>query len=245
MSTKFLEIVNIEKQFDEKKALRGVTLTLEEGAIVGLLGVNGAGKTTLSSIIATIIPPTAGDIFFEGDSIYKNIARFRKNIGYCPQQANLNNQLTVEQNLIAHGRYFGMSYKKSVARCKELAHTLLFTEYLDFIPSKLSGGYKQRVSIARALMHNPKLVILDEPTSSLDPHIRKQLWEVIKGLKKEGIAVLLTTHYIEEAEELSDYVCVLDKGLVRLTGTPKDLIKTFSKKNLEDVFIQLAQEQEK
>jgi len=244
MSTKFLEIVNVEKHFEKKKALRGVSLTLEQGKIIGLLGVNGAGKTTLSSIIATIRPPTAGDIFYKGESIYKSIPMFRRKIGYCPQKPNLNNGLTVRENLEAHGRYFGMDAESLQALVQELAHNLLFTEYLDSMPSELSGGFKQRVSIARALMHKPELIILDEPTVALDPHIRKQLWKQIKALRAQGITILLTTHYIEEAEELSDYICLLDKGLVRLIDTPQNLIKTFKKQKLEDVFIQLAEERE-
>ncbi len=243
MSTQFLEIINLEKKFGAKSALCGVSLTLEEGKIIGLLGVNGAGKTTLSSIIATIRPPTAGDIFYKGKSIYKDIPAFRRVIGYCPQSANLNDNLTVEENLVADGRYFGLDRDMVAEKIKELAYRLEFTEYLAYKPSELSGGYKQRVSIARALIHKPHLVILDEPTAALDPHVRRQLWEVIKSLRSDGVTILLTTHYIEEAEQLSDYVCVLDRGLVRLIDTPENLIKTFEKSSLEDVFIQLAEEQ--
>ena len=144
--------------------------------------------------------------------------------------------------MIAGGRYFGMSFIASAARVKQLAHKLQFTSYLDNYPDTLSGGYKQRVLIARSLMHSPQLIILDEPTAGLDPQVRRELWALIKELRDEGITILLTTHYIEEAEQLSDYVCVLDKGSVRLIDTPENLIKTFKKKNLEDVFIQLVDE---
>lgn len=243
MSTHFLEIVNLEKKFGQKVALRGISLTFQEGKIIGLLGVNGAGKTTLSSILATMRPPTAGDIFYQGESIYKDIPSFRRVLGYCPQYANLNDHLTVEENLSADGRYFGIDRDRVAGKIKELAHRLEFTEYLGYKPSELSGGYRQRVSIARALMHDPKVVILDEPTSALDPHVRRQLWDVIKDLRTHGVTVILTTHYIEEAEQLSDYVCVLERGLVRLVDTPDNLKKQFEKASLEDVFIQLAEEQ--
>ncbi|MFC1845696.1 ABC transporter ATP-binding protein [Candidatus Dependentiae bacterium] len=242
MSTTFLEVVDVQKQFGKKLALKGVSLTLDEGKIVGLLGVNGAGKTTLSSIIATLRPPTAGNIFFKGESIYQNITEFRQQIGYCPQKSNLNNELTVQQNLTADGRYFGLGAQEIAGRLKELSHKLGFVEYLQNKPSDLSGGYQQRVSIARALMHKPRLVILDEPTSGLDPHVRQQLWKQIKQLRQEGITVLLTTHYIEEAEQLADYVCLLDSGLVRLVDTPENLMKKFEKEKLEEVFIQLTNE---
>jgi len=245
MSTKFLEIVNVEKKYGTKNALRGVSLELQQGKIIGLLGVNGAGKTTLSTILATVHPPTSGDIFFKGESIYRNIAQFRRKIGYCPQSPNLNNELTVQENLQAHGRYFGFGPDEIAGRIKELAHSFQFTSYLDKKPSELSGGYRQRVSIARSLFHRPQLVLLDEPTSGLDPHVRNQLWEYVKKMRADGVTILLTTHYIEEAEQLSDYVCLLDKGLVRLVDTPENLMRTFKKEKLEQVFIQLAEEQDK
>jgi len=242
VSTKFLEIVNIEKKYGSKRALRGVSLELEKGKVIGLLGVNGAGKTTLSSIVATVHPPTAGDIFFQGESIYRDIAQFRRQIGFCPQAPNLNNELTVQENLEAHGRYFGFDKQEIDLRINDLARDFQFTEFLEKKPSDLSGGYKQRVSISRSLFHSPKLVILDEPTSGLDPHVRNQLWEYVKQMRSGGITILLTTHYIEEAEQLSDYVCLLDKGLVRLVDTPDNLMRTFKKEKLEEVFIQLAKE---
>lgn len=245
MSTQFLEIVNVEKFFGSHTALRGVNLSIERGTVVGLLGVNGAGKTTLSSILATIRPPSAGDVFFQGESIYRDIPAFRRVIGYCPQSANLNDNLTVQENLLADGRYYGIDKDISAGRMKELSHSLSFARYLDYKPSELSGGYRQRVSIARALMHEPQIVILDEPTSALDPHVRRQLWDVVRGLRERGVTIILTTHYIEEAEQLSDYVCVLDRGLVRLVDTPANLKKQFEKSSLEDVFIQLAEEQQK
>jgi len=196
MDATFLEIVNLEKRFGETQALCGVSLTLKKGNIIGLLGVNGAGKTTLSSIIATIRPPCAGDIFFNGESIYSNINLFRQQIGYCPQVSNIHAELTVKENLIADGRYFGMNTADSAARAKQLAHKLQFASYLDSYPVTLSGGYKQRVLIARALMHSSRLIILDEPTAGLDPQVRRELWALIKELRDEGITILITTSII-------------------------------------------------
>jgi ABC-2 type transport system ATP-binding protein len=238
----FIGIKNIEKHFGAFKALKGVSLDLHEGEIVSLLGANGAGKTTLSSIIATLHPPTAGDVTHNGVSIYSDVTAFRRIIGYCPQKPNLNGMLTLRENLIYAGRYFSMSEKAIKERIAELDQQLSLDKFLDADASTLSGGYKQRFSIARSLMHSPKLVIFDEPTVALDPHIRNQLWEQIKILKQHGATVLLTTHYLDEAEVLSDRVCVLDKGLIRLIDTPQNLMTSFAKNNLEDVFLHLMSE---
>ena len=147
--------------------------------------------------------------------------------------------LTLEQNLIFAGRYYGLSEEMIHRRIKDLSQQFELEIYLQESPSILSGGYKQRFMIARSLIHNPELIILDEPTVGLDPHIRRNLWDVIKGLKDQGITVLLTTHYLDEAEKLSDRVCILDKGVIQLIGTPDKLMADFKQNNLEDMFIEL------
>ena len=242
MSATLLQILNIKKRYQDKEALKGVSLDIYKGEIFGLLGVNGAGKTTLSSIIATLHPPTHGDILFNGKSIYKNLIEYRLHLGFCQQKPNLNDMLTVEQNLLFAGLYYGMSEEVARQRLLHLVNQLDLGAYLSMMPTQLSGGYKQRCMIARSLMHKPQLLLLDEPTVGLDPHIRRQLWSIIKDLKKEGVTVLLTTHYLDEAEQLSDRVCILDQGLIKLIDTPDKLIADFKQKNLEDVFINLTQE---
>lgn len=239
MNTILLRINNIKKRYAKKEALKGVSLDIYKGEILGLLGVNGAGKTTLSSIIATLHPTTEGDIEYKGVSIYKNIAAYRYAIGFCPQKPNLNSELTLEQNLRWSGSYYGMTEKEIDARLEQLVKQFDLGAYLQQKASVLSGGYRQRFIIARALMHNPQLVILDEPTVGLDPHIRRQLWQQIRDLKQLGVTVILTTHYLDEAEQLSDRVCVLDGGLIKLIDTPDKLKADFQMKNLEDVFIAL------
>lgn len=225
-------------------ALKGITLDIYQGEVLGLLGVNGAGKTTLSSIIATLHPATSGNILYNGNSIYDDIISFRRIIGFCPQKPNIDSMLTIKENLMFAGRYFNMPEDHIESRMRELMEKFQLTKYADAKGSILSGGYKQRFLLARTLMHKPKLVILDEPTVALDPHIRRNLWNVIKMLKYEGVTVLLTTHYLEEAEILSDRVCILDAGIVKLIDTPENLKKNFSQTNLEDVFIKLMQESE-
>lgn len=241
-----LSIKDLQKFYTSKnqtkKALNGVTFDLQKGEIFSLLGVNGAGKTTLSSIIATLHPPTSGEIIFNGQSIYNNIAAYRSIIGFCPQKSNLNSMLTLEDNLIFDGRFYGLSESEIKDKIEYLSEKFQLKEYLDQQSNVLSGGYKQRFLIARALMHNPQLVILDEPTVALDPHVRHQLWENIKELKASGVTVLLTTHYLDEAEVLSDRVCILHEGQIKLIDKPENLKASFNKARLEDVFIQLINE---
>ena len=242
MNTILLKIKNIKKSYGAKEALKGVSLDIYKGEILSLLGVNGAGKTTLSSIIATLHPPTEGDVEYEGKSIYDDITAYRYNIGFCPQRPNLNPSLTLEQNLRFSGSYYQMTKEQIDERLAKLVKQFNLEHYLHEKANVLSGGYRQRFMIARALMHNPQLVILDEPTVGLDPHIRRQLWQQIRDLKQLGVTVILTTHYLDEAEQLSDRVCVLDGGLIKLIDTPDKLKADFKMSNLEDVFIALMSE---
>lgn len=247
MNKEFLKISNVSKIYktsqDQKKALDNVSLAVYEGEILALLGVNGAGKTTLSGIVATLHPATSGTILFNGDTpLESNLMYYRSILGYCPQKPNLDFALTVEQNLAFAGRFYLLSEDQIKARLEYLYTILDLKNYAHAQIKTLSGGYQQRVLIARTLIHKPKLVIFDEPTIALDPHVRRQIWQVIKNLKHEGVTVLLTTHYLDEAEYLADRVCILDRGVVRLIDTPNNLKKTYSKGTLEDVFLQLLKE---
>jgi ABC-2 type transport system ATP-binding protein len=243
MTQSFLEIVQLSKIYTSGKqkvaALREISLSLEKGEVFGLLGANGAGKTTLSSILATLHPPTHGDILFKGQSIYHNINRFRRSLGFCPQSQNLDPYLTVEENLLYAGRYYLMPDDLIKQRIKELFEDLELASYAQFKPNELSGGTRQRALIARALIHNPQIVILDEPTVGLDPDIRKKLWAIIKGLKNKGITVILTTHYLDEAEQLSDRICILHKGTIKLIASVYELKKEHNQDTLEDIFLDL------
>lgn len=245
-STILLSIRNITKTFVTNvktiKALKGVSLDIYQGEILSLLGVNGAGKTTLSSIISSLNPPTSGDILYQGKSIYQDLIDYRKIIGFCPQKPNIDTMLTIEENLYFAGRYFNVPKDQIKDRADMLMKKFNLTQYAQSKGSILSGGYKQRFLLARTLMHQPKIVILDEPTVGLDPHIRRNLWDVIKDLKKDGVTVLLTTHYLDEAEYLSDRVCILDKGVIKLIDTPDNLKKIYNQSNLENVFIELIKE---
>jgi ABC-2 type transport system ATP-binding protein len=182
-------------------------------------------------------------LYFEGQSIYNDICFYRKCIGYCPQKINLDGDLTVEQNLRCAGRYMNLPSSLINQKIEYFFDVYQLREYAHAKPGTLSGGYARRVLLARALMHEPKLLILDEPTVGLDPHIRHQLWEIIGELRSKGVSVVLTTHYLDEAEFLSDRVCVLERGKIRLIDTPSGLKTTYQKSSLEDVFIQLLSEE--
>jgi len=248
MAKPLIEIDHVSKTYMTPQgpihALHDVSLTINEGEIVTLLGVNGAGKSTLSHIIATLHPPTTGRILFQNRSIYEDIPAYRMNIGLCPQHSNLNPDLSLEQNLI----FAGMAYRQDAHTAHTRAHQLMDHFGLNFYAQQsayvLSGGYKQRFSLARSLMHYPKLVILDEPTVGLDPHVRHQLWKYLRDLRDSGTSILITTHYIEEAENLSDRVCVLDKGVIKLMDTPENLKTNFKKGSLESVFLELIKQSE-
>lgn len=249
MNSVLLHIEQVKKYYREgkriSKALDGVSMDIYKGEIIGLLGVNGAGKTTLSSILASLHPVSSGDVLIDGQSIYSDLVAYRRKVGFCPQKINLDNDLTVEQNLFFAGIYMGLDRQETQKRVEKFIHLYELETYRHSSPSILSGGYARRVLIARALMHSPELVILDEPTVGLDPHVRHQLWETIRDLKDHGVTVILTTHYLDEAEFLSDRICVLDKGKIRLIDTPEGLKTAYDKSRLEDVFLKLIQEDTK
>lgn len=247
MVTPILDIKGLSKVYRGRipvHALDDVNLIVYEGEVLSLLGVNGAGKTTLSSILATLHPPTAGDVLYQGQSIYKNLRAYRRVLGYCPQQPNLDNFLNVRDNLVFAGRYCLMSEDRIQQRVEELLKHFNMNSYAHADIATLSGGYKQRVSIARALIHNPRIIVLDEPTVGLDPNIRRQLWDIIRDLKAQGITVILTTHYLEEAEELSSRACILHRGKILLTETIELLKEVHKKERFEDIFIDLTQRAE-
>jgi ABC-2 type transport system ATP-binding protein len=246
METVLFSIQNIKKEYNSehgiKKALKGISFSIYEAETIALLGINGAGKTTLSSILATLHPATSGEIFFKEKPLMQNLMEYRKELGFCPQKSNLNPSISCRENLIFAARYYGVAEHLIQEKVAVVMEKLKLTAYADKYTYELSGGYKQRFLIARSLLHDPKVIILDEPTVALDPHIRHQLWDTIKELKATGTTIILTTHYLDEAEVLADRVCILDQGLIKLIDNPENLKKSFQKTNLEGVFLQLLEE---
>lgn len=243
----FIELEGVSKIYSlannqELYALQNVTLSVHEGEILGLLGVNGAGKTTLSSILATLHPPTTGDVLFEGASIYQKLIEYRKLIGFCPQRPNVNPYLTLQQGLHFAGDFYGLLPAVTAERVFSLMRDFDLDKYASQKIYSLSGGYRQRFMLARALVHQPRLIVLDEPTVALDVPVRRYLWDVIRRLKHEGVTILLTTHYLEEAEALADRVCLLHKGKILHIDSPDNLKKKFAANDLESVFMALLDE---
>ncbi|MBM3198785.1 MAG: ABC transporter ATP-binding protein [Chlamydiae bacterium] len=239
----FLEVRELSKSYldgkglEKKKALHGASFSLYKGEVFGLLGVNGAGKTTLSSLLATMHPPTSGDILWKGQSIYQQLIAYRKIVGICPQRSNIEKRLTLEENLLFAGRCYGLSLQEALEQRAKLVIQFSLEPYTKSMVGELSGGYQQRFLIARALMSRPEILILDEPTVGLDPHVRRQIWEVIATLKSTNVTIILTTHYLDEAEFLSDRVCLIHEGQIRTIDTPNNLKKSHQKNNLEEVFL--------
>lgn len=223
-------------------ALKNATLTINEGEVFALLGVNGAGKTTMSSIIGLLMRPTSGDILLNGSSVYINPTKYKNFFGFCPQKPNFVNSLCVREHLEFAGRFFAMDERAIKNRVDYLMEQFGLVKYAEMVPAELSGGYKQRLNIARALVHNPKIVIMDEPTVALDPHIRRHIWDLIKELKSQGVTVILTTHYLDEAEKLADRVCMMVNGEISFIDTPENLMQKHNGSNLEDIFVALTQQ---
>ncbi|MBO6305671.1 MAG: ABC transporter ATP-binding protein [Selenomonadaceae bacterium] len=223
-----IELQNLVKVFKgknyEKIAVNSLSFTAESGEIFALLGPNGAGKTTTLKMLTMALKPTSGNIFFEGQEITSAKEEIKRIIGVVPQHINFDQELTARENLRLHGRLFRMDKKEIERRAEELLKYMELTEISDRFTKTLSGGMKRRLIIARALMHRPKILFLDEPTVALDPNVRRRIWELLKNLKKEGTTIFLTTHYIEEAQILADRVAILDKGKLVALDEPKVLM---------------------
>ena len=204
-------------------AVDGLNLTVREGEIFGLLGPNGAGKTTTASMLTTRVIPTAGQAFVGDIDVVRHPAVAKQLIGVVPQTNTLDRALTTWENLYFHGRFFGMSAAVSRARSDELLETFHLNERATAPVAALSGGMAQRLMVARAILHNPAIVFLDEPTAGLDPQSRISLWEILGGLHRAGQTVVLTTHNMEEADQLCDRIGIMDRGKILALGTPDEL----------------------
>jgi ABC-2 type transport system ATP-binding protein len=205
------------------KAVDGLDLTVRRGEIFGLLGPNGAGKTTTAGMLTTRVVPTAGTALVGGIDVVAKPAQTKRLIGVVPQTNTLDRALTVWENLYFHGRFFGMGAKASRAEADRLLERFRLTERSSAEVLALSGGMAQRLMVARAVMHRPSILFLDEPTAGLDPQSRIALWEILGELHRDGQTILLTTHYMEEADQLCDRVAIIDQGRVVALDTPAGL----------------------
>ena len=221
-----VEVRGLRKVYEGKQrvvAVDGIDLNVEEGAIYGLLGPNGAGKTTTISICTTRAIPTEGKVTIAGVDCVREPAVARRSIGVVPQYNTLDRACTISENIYFHCLFFGFSGAEAKARTSELLAQFHLTERAKAYPSQLSGGLAQRVQIARAIAHRPKVLFLDEPSAGLDPQSRIAMWEAVQGLRHEGITVVMTTHYMEEADELCDRVAIIDHGKILVEDSPAAL----------------------
>ena len=238
---KALHINDLQKRYPTGvEALRGVSIDIEPGAIYGLLGPNGAGKSTLIHCTTGLAQPTGGSIEIFGHDAIENYAEARQAVGLAPQEPNLDWFLTAEETLDYHAGYFGMPKRERRERAKELLETFSLTEKRDERTRTLSGGMKRRLILARAIMHRPQLLILDEPTAGVDVELRLELWHYVQKINQEGTTILLTTHYLEEAEQLCDKIGFIADGQIVAEGTSEALAERFDVPNLEDAYLALV-----
>ena len=223
-----IEIHNLNKSFGDVRAVSNLSFNVKKGELFAFLGVNGAGKSTTINIICGQLGMDSGNVIIDGYSLNENPNGIKNALGVVFQNSVLDKALTVYDNLESRAALYGIYGKAFKARLSELARLLDFENLLKRTVGKLSGGQLRRIDIARALLHNPKILILDEPTTGLDPQTRQTLWNVISTLRKEkNMTVFLTTHYMEEAAE-ADYVVILDSGKISAEGTPLELKNTYT-----------------
>ncbi len=219
-----IRIENLTKFYGVVEALRGVDLRVEEGELFAYLGPNGSGKTTTIRILTGLARPTSGNAYLHGLHIEKDEIDAKRQCGLVPQTINLDHELSVYDNLDIHGRLFMMPKGERTAKIQELLEYIEISDRKESLIKHLSGGLKRRVMIARALMHSPRILFLDEPTVGLDPSIRRRIWSLIKKIQQSGTTIFLTTHYIEEAEFLAERVAFLDAGRIVALDTPQSLM---------------------
>lgn len=220
-------VENIVKRFGDVIALNGISLTIEEGECVGFLGPNGAGKTTLVRALLGLVNLNKGNISIMNYKIPQEVKKAKKYIGVVPQETNLDIELNVYENLLIYGNLFNIPKEILKQRIHKLLEDMELLNKINENVEHLSGGMKRKLMLARSLINNPKLIILDEPTVGLDPEIRKHIWDKIINLKSEGKTIILTTHYLDEAQSLCDKVFIMDKGNIITSGNPETLIKQY------------------
>jgi lipooligosaccharide transport system ATP-binding protein len=235
-----LEAAGLTKIFDAFPAVDHIDFSLRRQECLGFLGPNGAGKTTTVRMASCFTEPTSGVLKVLGRDVRESPRQIKARLGICPQENNLDPDLNVFDNLRVYSRYFDRVGPQALARCEELLHFVgLYGRRASAI-DELSGGMKRRLVIARALLNEPELLLLDEPTTGLDPQARHQIWEMVTRLKRQGTTVLLTTHYMDEAEHLCDRVVIMDHGKILLEGAPRDLIRRHIGANVIEVASQDA-----
>lgn len=218
-----IDFKGVTKEFGSFKAVDNISLSIEDGCFMGLLGPNGAGKTTLIKMLITLLKPTRGEIYIEENLVSRNNPSLKNKIGTVPQHNNLDRQLTTYENLVFAAKLFKMPKVQYEDRIEELLRFMDLESSRNKTPNELSGGMKRKLMLAKALVHNPDIIILDEPTTGVDITGRRKIWDILKAMKSQGKTILLTTHYIEEADYLCDKVCFIDEGKIFKNDKPNNL----------------------
>ena len=227
------------KDYNGLRAVDGIDFSIKQGECFGFLGPNGAGKTTVMRIISCFMPPTAGTVTVFGMDVAGQPSAIKSRIGVMPQDINLDPDLSVVENLIVYARYFDIRKKDALRLSRALLEFVELVDKGDAEIDQLSGGMKHRLLLARALVNNPEILVLDEPTTGLDPHSRRAVWEKLNHLKSKKTTLLLTTHYMEEAERLCDRVAIMDSGRIVAVDSPRHLTEEHGG-TLEDVYLKLT-----
>ncbi|HAS92038.1 MAG TPA: export ABC transporter ATP-binding protein, partial [Clostridiales bacterium] len=225
-----LKVENLYKNYGNIRAVDGISFEVKRGEVFGLLGPNGAGKSTTISIISTLVPPTKGEIIFEGESILKNPKNIRQKLGVVPQDIALYPTLSGYENLRFWGNLYGLKGQELKQRINETADIIGLHERLKDKVEKYSGGMKRRLNIGAALLHMPDLLIMDEPTVGIDPQSRSHILDTVLKLNDRGITIIYTTHYMEEAENLCSRICIMDEGKIIASGTQQELVELVKEK---------------
>lgn len=228
-----IEVKGLQKVFGDNKAVDGIDLEVPSGMIYGVLGPNGAGKTTTINMLATLLGPDAGTAKIFGHDVVKEPQIVRQLIGVTGQYASVDDKLSAVENLVIFGRLLGLSRKEAKAKANELLEEFGLTDAAKRPLAKFSGGMRRRLDLAASLIAQPPLIFLDEPTTGLDPRTRNQMWDTIRRLVKSGSTILLTTQYLEEADQLADRIAVIDKGRVVAEGTPNELKRSIGAATLQ------------
>ena len=232
-------IDGLKKEYGKRAAVNVISLNVEQGTLFSLLGVNGAGKTTTIKMLTGLTRPTSGEAYVMGRSINTELAKVKKLVSVSPQETAVAPNLTVRENLEFIAGIYGMDRKHTKEKTDELVREFSMEEVEKSKAKTLSGGWQRRLSIAMALITEPKILFLDEPTLGLDVIARRELWQIINSVKK-NVTIVLTTHYMEEAEKLSDKVAVMVKGEIKAVGTVSELLQRTGKQNLEEAFVSIV-----
>ncbi len=225
----------LQKTFGTFEAVRGIDVEVTRGEAFGFLGPNGAGKSSTMRMVAAVSPPTGGELRVLGLDPREHGSAIRSRLGVCPQEDTLDTELSVRENLLIYGRYFGLPRKDVAAKADELLTFFQLTDKRNEKVDNLSGGLKRRLTIARSLINDPDLLLLDEPTTGLDPQARHVLWDKLFRLKQQGVTLVLTTHYMDEAEQLCDRLVVMDGGRIVAEGSPLSLIREHSTREVAEL----------